>query len=352
VAVTAVVTATAAGCFAGPAAPAGSAGPARSDGSSPASAAATFSNPVHAANFPDPGVLAVDGRYYAYGTNNMTGIRVAPGRRNAQLLTSTDLVHWADGGDVLPELGPWATPGETWAPEALRLAPDRFVLYYSATSVATRRQCVGRAVAATPGGPFRDPYPQPLLCQAQDGGSIDASPFRDRDGVLYLHWKNDGNAVGQPTRLYAQRLAEDGVELAGEPAVLLTAGAAWHGGLIEAPQLHLHDGRYYLFYSANGYTSDAYAIGYAACDGPLGPCRDAAENPILTSGAAAAGPGHCSVFAGPDGETWMLYHAWRPDSIGLVDPGRRLWLDRVTWTDGRPVVHGPTADPQPMPTAH
>jgi hypothetical protein len=30
-------------------------------------------------------------------------------------------------------------------------------------------------------------------------------------------------------------------------------------------------------------------------------------------------------------------------------PGRRLWLDRVDWVDGKPVVHGPTADPQNVP---
>jgi hypothetical protein len=49
------------------------------------------------------------------------------------------------------------------------------------------------------------------------------------------------------------------------------------------------------------------------------------------------------------GQTWLLYHAWPPDAIGSVMPGRRLWLDRVDWVDGKPVVHGPTADPQNVP---
>jgi beta-xylosidase len=314
----------------------GDAAPARKDG-------AVFSNPVYGKNFPDPGVLVVDGSYYVYGTNGATG--------NVPLLTSTDLVRWTDGGDVLPDLGGWARAGDTWVPEAVRVSADRFVLYYTARSVATGRQCVGRAVASSPAGPFRDPHPQPLVCQADAGGSIDASPFRDTDGSLYLHWKNDGNAIGSPTHLYAQRLSADGLELTGEPVILLTNIAGWHGHVIEAPQLHRHDGRYFLFYSAGAYDSDAYAVGYAVCDGPLGPCRDAAENPILSSGPGAAGPGHCSVVTGPAGDTWMLYHAWRPDSIGSVDPGRTLWLDRVTWTDGRPVVHGPTQDRQAEPVA-
>lgn len=300
----------------------------------------TFTNPVYDHNFPDPGVLLVDGVYHAYGTNDRSA--------NVPLLTSTDLVNWTEAGDVLPRLGSWARPGDTWAPEAVRLAGG-VVLYYTARSVATGRQCIGRAVAATPAGPFHDPHPEPLVCQAEAGGSIDASPFRDGDGSLYLHWKNDGNAVGQPTHLYAQPLSADGLELTGEPVVLLTNTTAWHAHVIEAPQLHHHDGRYYLFYSANAYDSDAYAVGYAECDGPMGPCRDAPENPILTSGPRAAGPGHCSVVTGPDGGTWMLYHAWRPDSIGSDDPGRSMWLDRVTWDGGRPTVHGPTAGPQPVP---
>ena len=51
----------------------------------------------------------------------------------------------------------------------------------------------------------------------------------------------------------------------------------------------------------------------------------------------------------PGGETWLLYHAWPPDAIGSVVPGRQLWLDRVEWPGGRPVVRGPSPGPQPMP---
>ena len=109
------------------------------------------------------------------------------------------------------------------------------------------------------------------------------------------------------------------------------------------------DGRLTLFYSANAFDSDAYALGYATCDGPLGPCHKAPENPILRSSPAAAGPGHGFLVTTPGGQTWLLYHAWPAGSIGSVSPGRQLWLDRVDWVDGRPVVRGPTADPQPMP---
>src|SRR5262249_39622361 len=130
-----------------------------------------FTNPVYRSNFPDPGVIRVGGTYYAYGTNGPRG--------NVPMLASTDLVHWEEGGDALPSVGGWAHPGNTWAPGVVRPAGGEFVLYYTARSVATDRQCVGRAVAAPPGGPFIDDAGEPLVCQAEQGGSIDASPFLD-----------------------------------------------------------------------------------------------------------------------------------------------------------------------------
>ena len=79
-----------------------------------------------------------------------------------------------------------------------------------------------------------------------------------------------------------------------------------------------------------------------------GPSTDAAE-PILRSDAAAVGPGHCFEVTDGAGQTWLLHHARRPDAIGSSDPGRELWLDRLDWVGGRPVVRGPTGTPQPRP---
>ncbi len=305
-----------------------------------ASEVPTFTNPVFAENFPDPGVISADGTWYAYGTNNASA--------NVPVMTSPDLVTWAPQGDALPEVGSWAAAGHTWAPEVVGAAGG-YLLYYTARSKATDRQCIGVAYASAPGGPFADKSDQPLICQADEGGSIDASPYLGEDGKLWLHWKNDGNAVGQPTYLYGSALSADGRSLTGESARLLRNDAAWEDHLIEAPQLVRHDGRLYMFYSANAYDKDVYAVGYAECDTPLGPCRKAAENPILKSSPAAAGPGHSFLVATPSGQTWLLYHAWPPDAIGSVVPGRQLWLDRVDWVDGKPVVRGPTAGPQALP---
>jgi beta-xylosidase len=300
----------------------------------------TFTNPVYQQNFPDPGVIQVGDTWFAYGTNNVVD--------NVPLLTSTDLVHWTEHGDVLPQVGAWATNGNTWAPEVLRTDAGKYVLYYTARWSKADRQCIGTAVADDPHGPF-EPAPEPLVCQADEGGSIDASPYRHDDGALYLYWKNDGNHIGQPTHLHAQRLSPDGLTLTGERTKLLTNEKPWQGAVIEAPEMVRHEQKLYLFYSANAFDTDKYAVGYATCDSPLGPCHDAPENPILKSTSEAAGPGHCFPVTLSDGTTWLLYHAWPPDGIGSVRPGRQMWLDRLDWVDGRPVVHGPTAGPQPAP---
>ena len=301
--------------------------------------AGTFTNPVYAENFPDPGVLRARDTYYAYSTNTSA--------ENVPTMTSTDLVTWADGPDAMPDVGSWAVGGNTWAPEVLA-AGGRYLLYYTARSVSTGKQCIGRAVATAPGGPFVDPDPAPFVCEVAEGGSIDASPFRDTDGRLYLYWKNDGNCCGKPVHLYGRALSADGMRLTGPRAPLLTNTKPWQGNLVEAPEMVRHGAGYVLFYSANGYDTDKYAMGYASCRAALGPCTDA-EEPVLRSAPEAAGPGHGFVVSTPDGDTWLLYHAWPPEAIGSTSPGRQLWLDRLEWKGDRPVVRGPTADPQPVP---
>jgi beta-xylosidase len=301
----------------------------------------TFTNPVHRGDFPDPCVVAAADVFYAYGTNDA--------HANVPVLSSRDLVHWKSEGDALPRLGAWAVPGRTWAPEVFPTPDGGYALYYTARTADGSRQAIGLATAAHPRGPFVDAGTAPLIDDCDEGGSIDAGAYRHSDGTAYLYWKNDGNAVGRPTHLYGQRLSADGSALLGERVELLTNHRPWHGAVIEAPQMIRHDDQLYLFYSGNAFDSDAYAVGYARCDGPLGPCHDARENPILRSSDHAAGPGHSYVVDGPGDTTWILYHAWPPDAIGAIAPGRQLWLDRLDWVDGRPVPAGPTARPQPGP---
>ncbi|MGW4679100.1 glycoside hydrolase family 43 protein [Micromonospora taraxaci] len=299
-----------------------------------------FTNPVVSTDAPDPQAIQVGNIWYLFHTNSQG--------HNVPVRTSSDLVDWSEAEDALPKLPDWADPGKTWAPEAIELAPDRFLLYYTVAGRESGRQCVGRAVASAPQGPYSDDATAPLICQAELGGAIDASPYRDTDGSLWLLWKNDGNAIGVDTWLWSQRLADDGLTLVGEPTKLLKQTEPWEGTLIEGPFFHRQDGRLLLLFAANAYDRAEYAEGYAVCESPTGPCVKAAENPILKSTDVASGPGHASMVV-KDGRTWLLYHAWPPGQEGSTDPGRQVWLDEVTWVDGKPVVKGPTGTPQPRP---
>jgi beta-xylosidase len=231
-------------------------------------------------------------------------------------------------------------------------------MHYTGRLVEAGKQCLTVAVAPAPGGPYVDDSSKPLICQTDLGGSIDSSPFRDEDGALWLIWKNDGNCCAMPTRIWAQRLADDGRTVRGEVHDLGERNdAVWERNVVEAPTLLHRDGTYFLFYSGNAYNTRNYAVGYATAMDLLGPYNDAPENPILKTEAPVgappgqpAGPGHQSVVADKDGDLWMAYHAWDIARVGdQIGGTRSMWLDQLEINGGRARVDGPDVGPQPVP---
>ena len=128
------------------------------------------------------------GWYVLFGTTDW--------QENVPTAVSTDLVHWTQAPDALPVLPAWAAPtfSMTWAPAAIRQGAS-WVLYYSTEERRSQRECIGRAVSASPAGPYTDSFGGPLVCQRSTGGSIDPSVVAGPAGADYLVWKNDGNAV-------------------------------------------------------------------------------------------------------------------------------------------------------------
>jgi hypothetical protein len=122
----------------------------------------------------------------------------------------------------------------------------------------------------------------------------------------------------------------------------------WEGDLIEAPTVVREGATYYLFYSANSYDTDRYAVGYATAPALSGPWTKA-DGPLLTSAGKAAGPGGQAVIE-VHGRRWLAYHAWDAGLVGDAAGGQRsLWLDRLELSDGRATVTGPTGAPQEAP---
>ncbi|RPJ37258.1 MAG: glycoside hydrolase, partial [Chloroflexi bacterium] len=287
-------------------------------------------------------VILVGDTYYAYGTT------VAP--TNIQVIRSTDLVNWERLGDAAPVLPKWAKPnqGFTRAPGVIEVG-DQFVMYFVARDQESDKQCISVATSSSPEGPFMDSHEEPFICQADLGGSIDAYPFRDADGQLYLYWKNDGNCCGKPVGLWVQPLSADGLTLTGEPKELIRRDQAWELPLIENPAMVEHEGKYYLFYSGNWWESHQYAVGYALCETAAGPCVKPENEPIFQFTPEAMGPGGEAFFRDKEGNLWMAYHAWTGVDVGYPGGKRSLRIDPAYFENGQPVLVGPTTTTQKMP---
>jgi beta-xylosidase len=312
--------------------------------------------PVFSTNFPDPFILPNGAEFLAYATN------AEGGRANVQMARSTNLIDWdfvRDGEalhDAMPDLPPWAKEGWTWAPEVIR-HQDRYLLYFTAKERRSEKQCVGVAEAADPRGPFTSAATEPLVCQRDTGGTIDPAVFRDADGQLFLYYKNDGNAIGRPTDIFGQRLTPDGLTLTGEPVALLRNDQPWEAHVIESPTMVRQGDSYVMFFSANHFGWEEhqrlspYAMGFARCQGPMGPCVDNPGNPILYSyndrqAGCLSGPGHQAVFEAA-GRQFIVFHAHGArGGCRRGNLGRYMYIAPLIWRDGAPQV-GVSVRPTP-----
>jgi hypothetical protein len=136
------------------------------------------------------------------------------------------------------------------------------------------------------------------------------------------------------TPIRAQRIAADGRSLVGEDRIVLHNDLDWEGHLIEGPFVTLQEGRYWLFYAGNDFSTPSYGIGVAIADNPLGPYTKQGE-PILKSTREWLAPGHASVAPGLDGRPQLFFHAFHPGTGGynafraLLTVGLRFGTNEV-----------------------
>jgi len=263
---------------------------------------------------PDPTILKVGGRWYAYSTQ----VYLA----HLPVRTSTDLRTWSGVAEAMPVLASWVAEGRNWAPSVVQDG-STFVAWYAARDRASGRQCVSRAVGTSPSGPFVDELGAAPVCQLSLGGSIDPNVFTDADGSRWLTWKSDENALGHLAHLWVARLSSDARTLTGAPRSILGQDASWEAPTIEQPALVRNGSTYVLFYSGGWWESSGYGVGYATGPSPTGPfTKKTTSRAWLATTGGAAGPGALDPFVGPNGQLWATYHAW-PGVVGYAAGGSR-----------------------------
>jgi beta-xylosidase len=117
---------------------------------------------------------------------------------------------------------------------------------------------------------------------------------------------------------------------------LIQANQGWEGGIVEAPSMIEDSGAFYLFYSGNRWDTASYAIGYATCTSPLGPCTKA-SGPWLASSEKAQGPGGEELFRDGSNNVWIALHAWVDGKVGYTQGARNLFVLKVAFENGAPV---------------
>ena len=292
--------------------------------------------------FADPHVVKVGRTYVAYATT--TASKTLP------IMTSTDLRTWtprystdarsAWENDGMPRPASWAKRSFTkrsfvpsWAPAAAQLPNGTWLVAYAPPRAGDGKRCISVATAGNALGPFTDTTRGPVVCPS-DQAAIDPYLYRRGDRV-WLMWKTQGRPRIEPTKLWSREIDPD-VARGGtvsflprsRPRLLLATARRWEGEVIENPAMITHEGATYLFYSGNRWTTSKYAVGYARCAGPAGPCSRPAAHPLLAAGSDVWGPGGATPFQDATGQLLMGYAAWRPGQV-LGQHKRRLYLARL-----------------------
>ncbi|WP_137679962.1 family 43 glycosylhydrolase [Aurantiacibacter suaedae] len=175
-------------------------------------------------------------------------------------------------------------------------------------------------------------YAQPLsqAAHVDDPQRVDGNPIiRDRftadpapltvDGTLYLYAGHDEGDEGFRIDEWVVYSTRDMKTWTNHGVLMQPTDFAWAEGEAWASQMVEHEGRFYFYTTVEHDDSHpGKAIGVAACDTPVGPCRDARgsalvrDNPETWRGWSDIDP---TVLVDDDGTAWM---AWGNSNLYLA----------------------------------
>lgn len=298
----------------------------------------TYRNPVLAADWSDPDVIAVGPDYYLTASS----FGRAPG---LPLLHSRDLVNWSLVGHALHRLVPaadFAAPRHdrgVWAP-SLRHADGRFWIFWGDPDHGILQVSAER---------IRGPWSEPHLLKAGKG-LIDPCPLWDEEtGQAYLVHAWAKSRSGVKNRLTGHRMSRDGRTLLDDGEVIVDGDRIPGWFTLEGPKLYRHDGWFLILAPAGG-VETGWQGAFRSRDF-AGPYE---ERIVLAQGSTDVnGPHQGGWVRTPAGEDWFLHFQAR----GAY--GRVVHLQPMAWdADGWPVIgdagepvrvhRKPAGPPQPV----
>ena len=299
-------------------------------------------NPVMDKDFPDPTVIYVNGKYYAYATQSSVNGTMW----NIQVASSDDLQNWRMENDALPQKPLWASNTQSfWAPHVIYDATlKKYVLFFSAKSDdISVDKCIGVAFADSPSGPFIDKG-SPLICGE---GFVNIDPMAFIDPITkkkLMYW---GSGF-QPIKV--QELSDDWKSFKPATAAIplvLPGKEKNYTILLEGAWLDYAEGQYYLYYSGDNCCGDKanYAVMVAKADSAMGPftrmgqTNTSGSSVILEKDSILTAPGHNSIFRDSKNGIWIAYHAVDIKKRSQGHGGARaLCISPVVYKNGWPVI--------------
>lgn len=293
--------------------------------------AAAYQNPLKLPNeamgagIADPGLLRYMGKYYLYATK----VTSDPGIRCWE---SKDLVNWTFKGFCTGD-DPVFAQGHGWSPGPFYYN-GKFYLY-----VCGIDQKHKVFESDQPTGPFKC-----VNSDLIDVNSLDAVPFLDDDGRLYLFyagWAGVGiqfRTCSSPTKADGPNQTLKSCQFSAEDN-----DNFW----TEGPTLYKRDGTYYLAYCGNDWARDSYQV-RAAKGKSISKLTPQKTNPIIAQVKGEwVAPGCNWIITGPDLKSlWNVYHVRKG---GAHERRMCLGALHIDPKSGDLICDGPTWQSTPNP---
>nr|WP_114951727.1 family 43 glycosylhydrolase [Sphingosinicella terrae] len=294
----------------------------------------TFLNPVFAGDHPDPTILRDDDDYYL----TFSSFDAYPG---IVIWHSRDLVNWR------PVTAALRTPiGSVWAPELVK-HDGRYFVYIPARTPDRRSIYVIHADRIE--GPWSEPIDLDLPQHIDPGHAV------GEDGRRYI-FLSGGDRV---------RLTADGLAKAGPVEHIYDPWRYPEDWVVETfapegPKIVRRGGYFYMVTAVGGTAGPptGHMVIMARSRSIDGPWEDDPANPVLRTQSETEkwwSRGHATLFEGPGGRWWMIYHGYEN---GYWTLGRQALLEPVEWTEegwirplggdlSRPIAKPVDLGPQP-----